>query len=169
MSIPTHNLHTISAEDKKFIDSILNPKIKGDADGNYTVNVKKMQEIHDLLRATMIDVERTKRLARTMLDVATCGKNQRGFDIVEQSRSSSHALQKLTDLTTKFELAFGMNYFNSDHDVVQCLEECKARQAPTGTVDTNDGPALATVIKQPPKEKLTIVINHKDDEEDLYA
>lgn len=109
MAYPTFLLPNLSAEDRAYIESILHPKVKADADGNCLVNAAKIQEVHSLLDTLSYDLDRINCISRKMLSDAVNGKDHTGINIAEHSRLSAKAKRTLYDINVKFEDAFSMN------------------------------------------------------------
>jgi len=168
MEYPPFSFPELSPEEKAYIDSILHPKVKGNADGNCVVNTAKMQELHTLMGTLSSDLDRMNKLIQKMLFDAAYGKDYSGFDVVEQSRLSGKAKRNLYDIKMKFEDALGMNY-------TQSLEDCKkARDKREQFVrDTKEVlvVARAKLVELAAQPIAPISIKHaqKEEEEDLYA
>jgi hypothetical protein len=124
MEYPPFSFPELSPEEKAYIDSILHPKVKGNADGNCVVSAAKMQELHTLMGTLSSDLDRMNKLIQKMLFDAAYGKDYSGFNVVEQSRLSGKAKRNLYDIKMKFEDALGMNY-------TQPLNDCKNAQMET--------------------------------------
>lgn len=181
MEYPPFSFPELSPEEKSYIDSILHPKVKGNADGNCVVNTAKMQELHTLLGTLSSDLDRMNKLTRKMLFDAAYGKEYSGFDVVEQSRVSGKAKRLLYDINMKFEDALGMNYTRREENFTQCIDECNARRKAQATQDkceqfVHDSKevllvARAKLVEAAAQPLAPISIKHaeKEEEEDLYA
>ena len=157
MEYPPFSFPELSPEEKAYIDSILHPKVKGNADGNCVVSTVKMQEIHTLLSTLSDNLNHMNKLTQKMLFDAAYGKEYSGFDVVEQSRVSGKAKRLLYDIKMKFEDALGMNY--------TCREEF-VRDSKEVLVLASE--KLAQAAAQP-LAPISIKHAHKEEEEDLYA
>lgn len=157
MEYPPFSFPELSPEEKAYIDSILHPKVKGNADGNCVVSTVKMQEIHTLLSTLSDNLNHMNKLTQKMLFDAAYGKDYSGFDVVEQSRVSGKAKRLLYDIKMKFEDALGMNY--------TCREEF-VRDSKEVLVLASE--KLAQAAAQP-LAPISIKHAHKEEEEDLYA
>jgi len=183
MEYPPFSFPELSPEEKAYIDSILHPKVKGNADGNCVVNTAKIQELHTLLGTLSSDLDRMNKLTRKMLYDAAYGKNYSGFDLVEQSRVSGKAKRLLYDINMKFEDALGMNYTRREENFTQCIDECNVRRKAQLETAQNKCEEFVRETKEVllvASEKLLeaasqplapISIKHaeKEEEEDLYA
>ena len=168
MEYPPFSFPELSPEEKAYIDSILHPKVKGNADGNCVVNTAKMQELHTLMGTLSSDLNRMNKLIQKMLFDAAYGKDYSGFDVVEQSRVSAKAKRLLYDIKMKFEDALGMNY-------TQPLNDCKKLQDNREQFvrDTKEVLVVARAklveLAAQPLAPISIKHANKEEEEDLYA
>ena len=168
MEYPPFSLPELSPEEKAYIDSILHPKVKGNADGNCVVDTAKMQELHTLLGTLSDNLNHMNKLTQKMLFDAAYGKEYSGFDVVEQSRVSGKAKRLLYDIKMKFEDALGMNY-------TQSLDDCKKEHEKKEQFIHDSKEVLvvarAKLVELAAQPLAPISIKHaqKEEEEDLYA
>jgi len=168
MEYPPFSFPELSPEEKAYIDSILHPKVKGNADGNCVVSAAKMQELHTLMGTLSSDLDRMNKLIQKMLFDAAYGKDYSGLNIVEQSRLSGKAKRNLYDIKMKFEDALGMNYTQPLNDCKKAQDNCEQFIHDSKEVLLVASAKLVELAAEP-LPPISIKHANIEEEEDLYA
>lgn len=152
----------------KMTDSLINPKILADADGNVTVSAAELQHVYELLRFTVSELDELAHLTRVLVRSHAANKPYSAIDIITMSRRAPSAAKELKNVIGKLEAALPFK----DNTVIGknklMVEPCSALAEPAcfarcQTLDTSMAAALASLLPATASPPATAT------EEDLYA
>ena len=147
----------------KMADSLINPKILADADGNVTVSAAELQHVYELLRFTASELDDLAYLARVLVRNHAANRPYSAFDIIRISRRAPSAAKELKNAIGKLEEALPFK----DNTVIG---KNKLKVEPCSTPEESACFARCLVFEQPmASAPASAPAPAPEVEEDLYA